>query len=200
MCDANASGIQPKLEPWQKARQEERCNNFLYLPPPLILSPHPLPSLVCPFCLRWIPIRRASEVWDALPSLGYTFHWACSSVSSPCHMLVSKTNEHVYPNTVGIFFSFSSLAVAHRSLSPVCFPSISHKSDLSKTLNTELPMFHPEWFRRLLKLVVFMAGAEKGTSRGHVALASCKVVRHTRIHSAPIGVDWGWAVGKCQEG
>lgn len=45
-----------------------------------------------------------------------------------------------------------------------------------------------------------MARAEKGTSRGHVVLASCKVVRHTHIHSTPIGVDWGWAVGKCQKG
>lgn len=98
-------------------------------------------------------------------------------------MLASKTNEHVYPNAVETFFSFSSLAVAHCSLSPVCFPNISHKSDLSKTLNIELPMFHPECFRRLLKPVVFMARAEKGTSRGHVALASCKVVRDTHTHT-----------------
>lgn len=105
-------------------------------------------------------------------------------------MLVSKTNEHVYPNVVETFFSFNSLAVAHCSLSTVCFPSISHKSDLSKTLNSELPMFHPEWFQRLLKLVVFMAQAEKGTSWGHVVLASCKVVRHT--HTYTLYPHWRW--------
>lgn len=118
----------------------------------------------------------------ALASLSYTFHCRSSSASSPCHMLVNKTNEHVYPNVVETFFSFNSLAGAHCSLSLVCFPSISHKSDLSKTLNTALPMFHPEWFQRLPKLVVFMAQAEKGTSRGHVVFSSCKVVRLTDTH------------------
>lgn len=140
MCDANASGIQPKLEPWQKAKQEKWCNNFCtYLPSSLSLSyyhltlfSHCFVSFVC-----WEFLKDVS----ALASLSYTFHRKSSSVSSPCHMLVSKTNEHVYPNAVEIFFSFSSFAVAHHSLSLVCFPSISHKSDLSKTLNTELPMF-----------------------------------------------------------
>ncbi len=106
-------------------------------------------------------------------------------------MLVSKTNEHVCPNALETFFSFSSLAVAHCSLSLVCFPSISHKSDLSKTLNIELPMFHPELFQRLLKLVVFMARAGKGTSRGHVVLASCKAVRHTHINTHTLGMGVG---------
>ena len=145
MCDANASGIQPKLEPWQKAKQEEWCNNFLYLSTPAALSlSHIITSHSSPHCFILFVCSGFLYVASALASLSYTFHWTSSSVSSPCHMLVSKTNEHVYPNAVETFFSFSSLAVAHCSLSPACFPSISHKSDLSKTLNTELPMFHPE--------------------------------------------------------
>lgn len=46
-----------------------------------------------------------------------------------------------------------------------------------------------------------MARAEKGTSRGHVVLASCKVVRHTHTSTLPPLVltgDGRW--GKCQEG
>lgn len=102
------------------------------------------PLLLFPPCLVLFVFRGFLSDQSALASLSYTFHWRSISVSSPCHMLVSKTNEHVYPNVVETFFSFNSLAAARCSLSAVCFPSISHKSDLSKTLNTELPMFHPE--------------------------------------------------------
>lgn len=146
-----------------------------------IINSHCCFSVVVFF--SYLSALNSFKMQGALASLSYTFHWRSSSFSSLCHMLVNKTDEHVYPNVVETFFSFNSLAVAHCSLSPVCFPSISHKSDLSKTLNTELPMFHPEWFQRLLKLVVFMARAEKGTSRGHVVLASCKVVRHIHTHA-----------------
>lgn len=145
-----------------------------------ILSPHTRLLLFCLVCLVWM--RAGCECRGLVRC---TFHWTSSSVSSPCHMLVSKTNEHVFPNAVETLLSFSSLAVAHCSLSPVCFPNISHKSDLSKTLNTELPMFHPEWFQRLLKLVVFMAWTEKGISWGHVVLASCKVVIHACTDTLP---------------
>lgn len=125
------------------------------------LPPHSYRRILL-VCLR-IPIKC-----KCFSLINCTFRWVRGSVSSQRHMLASKTNEHVHPNVVQTFFSFSSLAVAHRSLSPICFPNISHKSDLSRTVNTKLPMFHPEWFQRRLKLVLFMARAQKDTSRGQV--------------------------------
>lgn len=127
---------------------------------PVHISPYPFlvtsRLLLCSACLLRIPTRR-----ECFSLINCTFHRVSGSVSSQRHMLVSKTNEHVRPNVVETFFSFSSLAVAHRSLSPVCFPNISHKSDLSRTLNGKLPMFHPERFQRRPKLVLLWLGLER---------------------------------------
>lgn len=146
---------------------KERHNNFLCTSLSLSLSRSffLVTSLLWshPACLRRIPTRC-----KCFSIINCTFPWVSGSVASWRHMLASKTNEHVLLKVAETFFSFSSLAVAHRSLSPICFPNISHKSDLSRTLNTELLMFHPEWFQRRLKLVLFMARAEKGASRGQV--------------------------------